>query len=207
MPQLSFAIEDARPEPHAAAPLLLFRLRVTNATGEPIHGALLRCQVRIEPAARRYEAGEAERLRDVFGPREMWGDSQRPLLWTHVSHSLPSFTGSATVDLPVPCSLDLNAAGTKLFRALEGGEVPLLFLFSGTVFFASASGALQVAQVPWELEARFRLPVATWQSLVDLHYPDQAFLLVRKDFLTKLDAVKVRRGFPTWEQALESLLA
>lgn len=37
--------------------------------------------------------------------------------------------------------------------------MPLNFLFSGTVFYADENGALQVAPIPWNKEAPFRLPV------------------------------------------------
>ncbi len=52
MPDLSFQIEDAKPELHAAAPILLFKPRVTQANDSltPIHTIALRCQIRLEPA-------------------------------------------------------------------------------------------------------------------------------------------------------------
>lgn len=207
MPDLTFGVLEAVPEPGAATPTLRFPLRVTNGSGEPVHGALVRVQVRIEPAGREYGAAEAERLRDLFGPRELWGESQRPLLWTNATLTLPSFRGEAVADLLLPVSLDLDAAATKLFRALESDVVPLAFHFSGTVFYEAAGGALQAAPISWAREARFRLPVATWQSLVERYYPDRAFLAVPRDLLARLEAYKSGRGFPTWEQALESLLA
>ena len=89
------------------------------------------------------------------------------MLWTHVSAVVPPFTGDGVVDLPVPCSSDFNLAATKYFAALDGGEIPLCFLFSGTIFYEAGDGALQVAQIPWEKEADFRLPAATWHGLMD----------------------------------------
>ena len=61
------------------------------------------------------------------------------------------------VDLPVPCSFDFNVAATKYFYGLEGGEVPLAFLFSGTVFYRDADDFLQMEQIPWSKEAEYRL--------------------------------------------------
>jgi hypothetical protein len=209
MPELDFRLEGAEPQRGAAAPLLLFKLRLTQAAGAhptPVQSVLLRCQVRIEPARRRYTPAEQERLLDLFGTPERWGQTLRPMLWTHVSTAVPPFTGSGTVDLAVPCSSDFSLAATKYFAALEGGEIPLAFLFSGTVFYEGAEGALQVAQIPWEKEASYRLPAATWQELMELYYPNSAWLCLRKDVFDRLNQYRSRCGLPTWEQALERLL-
>ena len=47
---------------------------------------------------------------------------------------VPSFTGSIEVDVPVPCTYDLEIAATSYFHALDEGDIPLVLLFSGTVF-------------------------------------------------------------------------
>ncbi len=99
MPELNFQIDGAEPQRFAASPHLLFKLGVTEAVraGEQptlIHAVVLRCQVRIEPARRRYNAAEKDRLLDLFGTPERWGQTLRPLLWTHVSAVVPPFTGS-----------------------------------------------------------------------------------------------------------------
>jgi hypothetical protein len=212
MLDLNYQVEDAQPERFAAAPLLVFRLRVSEAVAEgarpiPIHAVALRCQIRIEPARRRYETHEQERLLDLFGTPERWGQTLRPMLWTHVSAVVPPFSDTGFVDLPVACSYDFNLAATKYFAALEGGEIPLCFLFSGTIFYEAAEGALQVAQISWEKEAYFRLPAATWRALMDLYYPNTAFLGLRKDVFDRLDQYRSRRGLPTWEQTIERLLS
>ena len=129
------------------------------------------------------------------------------MLWTHVSATLPPFEGAATVGLPVPCTYDLSLAATKYFDALEGGDLPLCFLFSGTIFFEAGDGGLQVAQISWEKEATFRLPAATWRELMDLYYPNTAWLSLRKDVFDRLDRYRRDNGLPTWERALERLLA
>jgi hypothetical protein len=209
MPELSFRLEGAEPERFAAEPLLLFKLRVTDAARPPaaVHSVALHCQVRIEPARRRYLPEEQDRLRDLFGTPERWGQTVRPMLWTHASVVVPAFTGGTVVDLPVPCSSDFSLAATKYFGALEGGEVPLCFLFSGTIFYEAEDGRLQVAQVPWDNEASFRLPAATWKGLMDLYYPNTAWLCLRKDVFDRLAEYRSRCGLPTWEQALERLLS
>ena len=167
----------------------------------------LRCQIRIEPTRRRYGAAEQERLLDLFGAPERWGQTLRSLLWTHASVVVPPFTGSTVVDLPVPCTYDFNVAATKYFDALEEGEMPLCLLFSGTVFYDAARGRLAGRPIPWEKEATFRLPVRVWKDMMELYYPNSAWLCLRKDVFDRLYQYKSQRGLPTWEQALESLLA
>jgi hypothetical protein len=212
MPDLNYRVEGAEPQKFAAEPLLHFKLRVSEATPSgagptPVHAVALRCQIRIEPSRRSYEPGERERLLDLFGTPERWGQTLRPMLWTHVSASVPRFTGSCLVDLPVPCSFDFNLAVTKYFDALKGGEVPLCFLFSGTIFYEGPDGGLQVEQVSWEKEAYYRLPRETWRGMMDMHYPNSAWLCLRKDVFDRLFRFKSRHGLATWEQALERLLA
>ena len=207
MPDLSFEVENAEAVPYAVSPLLAFKLRISNRfADEPIHTIVLRCQIMIDPARRRYQAEEQEGLRDLFGEPERWGQTVRPMLWTHTSLVVTSFTGSDVVDLPVPCTFDFNIAATKYFAGLTDGEVPLNLLFSGTVFYTNDEGALQVAQIAWDKEARYRLPVGVWNQMIDIYYPNSAWLSLRKDVFDRLYRYKVRRGIPTFEQALESLL-
>lgn len=207
MPDLSFTVERAAAVSFAAAPTLAFKLRVTNGeAAAPIHTINLRCQIMIDPARRRYTGEEQERMLDLFGEPERWGQTLRPMLWTHANVVVPSFIASTTVDLPVPCTFDFNVAATKYFAGLADGEVPLNLLFSGTVFYEAPDGALQAMQIPWDRESRYRLPVAVWQQMMDIYYPNNAWLCLRRDVFDRLYRYKVRRGIPTWEQALESLL-
>ncbi len=208
MPDLSFGVDSAAAVTYAAAPLLAFKLRVTNAAAdEPIHTVALRCQIQIEAARRRYDGDDREGLRDLFGEPEQWSRTVRTMLWTHASVVVPSFTGSRVVDLPVPCTYDFNVAAAKYFYALEGGEVPLSLLFSGTVFYAADGGALQVAQIPWDREVAYRLPVRVWREMMDHYYPNSAWISLRRDVFDQLYRYKIRQGLPTWEGAMERLLA
>jgi Family of unknown function (DUF6084) len=207
MPDLSFRVDRAEAVPYAAAPQLAFKVRISNADeAELIHSVTLRCQVRIEPAQRKYGGEEPAALKDLFGGPGQWAQTLRSMLWAHTSAVVPPFTGSTIIDLLVPCTYDFNVAATKYFAALESGEVPLLLLFSGTIFHATEDQALQVAQVPWTKEAAFRLPVRVWQEMMEHYYPNSAWLCLRKDVFDRLYRYKVRHGLPTWEQALEALL-
>ena len=64
----------------------------------------------------------------------------KPFLWTHVALSVPGFRGTTDVDLPVPCTYDFDVAGAKYLHSVGDGEVPLMFLFSGTVFSQGSAG-------------------------------------------------------------------
>src|SRR5262245_60851124 len=90
---------------------------------------------------------------------------------------------------------------------MEGGEIPLCLLFSGTIFYEAEDRGLQVAQVPWDREAYSRLPATTWKALMEQYYPNSAWLCLRKDVFDRLGEYKSRHGLPTWEQAVEALLA
>jgi len=207
VPDLSFQVEGAEAVPYAAAPLLALKLRITNRDAEePIQTVALRCQIQLEVTRRHYNAGEQERLRDLFGEPERWGQTLRTMLWTHASINIPPFTGNTVVDLQVPCTFDFNVAATKYFAGLEDGEIPIELLFSGTIFYEAEDGALQVTQISWEAEAKYRLPVRVWKQMMDIYYPNSAWLNLRRDVFDRLYEYKRRRGIPTWEQALEEIL-
>ena len=207
MPDLSFQIEKAEAQRFTVAPTLLFKLRITNAVAnEVIHSVALRCQIQLEVTKRKYTAEDQDHLRDLFGQTERWGQTLKTMLWTHASVVAPAFTDSSVVDVPVPCTFDFNIAATKYFHGVGDGEVPLSFLFSGTVFYQDGAGALQVAPIPWDKEARFRLPVKSWHEMMDIYYPNTAWLCLRRDVFERLYEYKVTNGIPSWEQALERLL-
>jgi hypothetical protein len=207
MPELSFKIEQASVLPFAASPTIAFRLHVANAgEDQAIHTIALNCQIQIEVTRRRYSPEEQQQMLDLFGEPDRWSQTLRNLLWTNISVVLPGFKGGTEADLRVPCTFDFNVAATKYFNGLADGEVPLIVLFSGTVFYAEPDGSLQVAPISWNQEAKFRLPVQVWREMMDAYYPNGAWLHVRRDVFDRLYRYKMQRGIPTWEQALESIL-
>lgn len=208
MPDLTITVEKAGVVPFAMAPTIAIKLRVANAhKTELIHTVVLRSQIQIEVTRRRYTSLEQERLRDLFGEPERWGQTLRNLLWTNASVVVPQFTTATSVDLQVPCSFDFSIATTKYFSGLEDGEIPLCLMFSGTVFYADPKGALQVAPISWAKETKFRLPLRVWKDMMDSYYPNSAWLCLRRDTFESLQQFKVERGIPTWEQAFETMLA
>lgn len=206
MPDLSFRIESAQAVPYAVSPMLAFHLRMTNNGTERIHTIALRCQIQIEATRRRYDSTDQERLEDLFGEPQRWGQTLRNMLWTQVSAIVPGFTGAMQLELPVHCTFDFNVPAVKYFHGLQDGEIPLCFQFSGTVFYESAAGALQVAPISWDKETKFRLPVKAWKEMMDLYYPGSAWLCLSRDVFERLYQYKVRMGTPTWEELLERLL-
>jgi len=208
MPELDFEIVSADPVRDLAVPALAFQLRIQNrAAEEQVHAILLRCQIQIEAPRRRYSLREQNELRDLFGEPERWSQTLRPMLWANVCMNIPSFGESVDSSVHVPCTFDLMVASTKYFHALAGGEVPLTFLFSGTVFYRAGQAGFQVSPVPWTKEARFRLPVQTWQAMMDLYYPNLAWLSLQRNVFDALYRFKVKEGLPTFEEAIERLLA
>lgn len=206
MPDLDFRVKGAEVLKYAAVPSLLFKLRVENLEEEPIRSVALNTQIRIAATQRHYEAAEQERLLELFGEPSRWKDTLRSLLWTHTVLQVTKFSGSTVVDMPVPCTYDLEVVAAKYFYALEDGEVPLEFLFSGTVFYAGEDGRLQAARISWVKEAEFRLPVRLWREMMDHYFPNSAWVRLRKDAFDRLYDYKVRRGLPTWEAAVDALL-
>ena len=207
MPDLSFRVESAESVPFAASPTLSLKLRIDNATpNETIHTIALRAQIQIDSTRRRYSDQDKERLRDLFGEPDRWSRTLRPLLWTHANVVVTSFAGSTTADLQVPCTFDFNVAATKYFHGVSDGEISLNLLFSGTVFFNSDESNLMVAPIAWDNEARFRLPVQVWRTMMDEYYPNSAWLALRRDVFLRVYEYKVRHGIPTWEAAFERML-
>jgi hypothetical protein len=206
IPDLTFAVRGAARLEHAAAPTLAFTLGVEETAGAPIRSVLLDVQLQIAARRRRHAPSTHARLFEVFGPEAGWGSTLRTLLWTRTTLVVPPFTGATTVQLPVPCSYDMEVLASKYLDALDDGEVPLEFLFSGTVFYAGEGGGLQVALISWEKEAEFRLPVRLWKEMMDHYFPNSAWIRLRRDAFDRLYDYKVRMGFPTWESAVEALL-
>lgn len=205
MAELSFTCLDVRPERYAVAPTLLFRLRIDAAGGQRVRAIALRCQFRIEPARRSYGEQEGERLLELFGERGRWGDTLKPFQFANTSTVVASFTDSIEVDVAVPCSYDMEVTAGRYFHALEDGEIPFILLFSGTIF-GDGSNGLWIEQVPWHAEARYRMPVAVWREMMDLHFPNSGWLRLRRDTIDALADFRATRALPTWDDAIVTVL-
>jgi hypothetical protein len=205
MAELSFTCVDVQPERYAAAPTLLFRLRVGAAGGQQVRAIALRCQIRIEPARRGYGDKDAARLIELFGERGRWGDTLKPFQFANTSTVVPSFNDWIELDITVPCSYDMEVTAGRYFHALEDGEIPFILLFSGTIFGDGKNG-MWIEQVPWHAEARYKMPVAVWREMMDIHFPGSGWLRLRRDTIDALADFRAARASPTWDDAIIAVL-
>lgn len=206
VPQLSLRVTDAVAERHSASPALNFALSIEREGGGRVRSILLDTQIQIAARRRHYGEIEQARLVELFGTPDRWGTTLRTLLWARTTLVVPPFTDSAEVTLPVACSYDLEANAASYLSGLEDGEVPLEFLFSGSVFYTGSGGMLQTARISWDREAEYRLPVAVWREAMDLHFPGVAWLRLGRPVFDRLRAYKAEHGLRTLEDAVEHLM-
>lgn len=206
MTDVTFAVLGVEPEPYAVTPVLNARLGIAAVGDDPIHAIALRCQVRIEPMRRGYSDEEAEGLLDLFGPRERWSSTLQNFQWLQTTAMVQGFAGATQVDLPLEATYDFEVAASKYLHALRDGHVPLQFLFSGTVFSKGSRG-FAVAQVPWDREDRFEMPVSVWCDLIEQHFPNTGWLRMNRDTIDALVAYRSARGLLSLDDAVDALLA
>ena len=203
-PQLSFAIVEGGVLEYAAVPTLRFGLRIE--TTRPVRSLILNVQLRIAATRRPYSDAERERLVELFGGAQDWGRNLRSLHWTNVAVQVGPFSDTTLVEVPVTCTYDLEVTASRYFNGLADGEIPLEFLFGGTVFFGGADGRLQVRPISWNQEADFRLPVSAWRELIERHFPGQAWLRLDRGAFERLSAYRARHTLLSWGETVDSLL-
>lgn len=207
MPDLTFAIIGVEPVTNSLSPMLRFKLRVTNTPAtESIRAITLQTQIQLQPARRQYTPVEQEKLVELFGTPDRWGETLRNKLWAQAPCNVGAFTGSTEVVLSTPCTFDLNIMATKYFLALDEGDVSLLFLFNGSVFYSSEGKGLQVQQIPWDKECTFRMPVSTWRETMERLFSNGAWVNLQRDVFDAFLAYKRGHGFTTWDDAVQQLL-
>ena len=202
MIDLGFSVEGAARVEHAAVPTLRFALRVSSET--PVRSVLLDVQVQIAARRRGYDEAAHDRLFELFGPVADWGTTLRTLLWTRTTLVVPAFEGSTVVNLDVPCSYDLEVAASRYLDALSDGEVPLEFLFSGSVFYMDGD-ALQTTRLSWNSEAEYRLPVRVWKETMERYFRGTAWVRLSQGAASTgcrptSRATRSRRGTTRWRR-------
>jgi hypothetical protein len=165
-PEPQLWVLDCAAVPHTAAPTLSFTLRAKEESGLEVYTVALTAQIHLEASSRPHDAAVRDALVDVFGEPERWNDTARSVIWAKRDVLVPSFSGSTTFELQLPCSTDLELATTRYFEAVPDGEAPLAFHFSGSIFYRGAHDRMQLTMVPWHSTAQFRLPLATWRKAV-----------------------------------------
>ena len=206
-PVLKLEITHASAETYAAVPTLRFTVAVRCAGGsETIQSVMLTSQIRIAVERRTYQPSEQIKLAEIFGSAERWGETLKSLYWTHATTVIPSFTNSTEFALLVPCTYDFDVVTAKYFAGLTQGDVPLDFLFSGSVFYADDEGRLQTARMNWDAESRFRLPIVVWKEMMDHYFPNSSWLRLQRGTIEKLYAFRAARSLQTWESTFDVLL-
>ena len=204
-PDIDFDCREVVADPYAAGPTAVFRMTAQEDSGVRVHAVALRCQVRIEPIQRHYTDHEATQVVDLFGDRSRWGSTLQSMQLAFLTQVLPSFTGTCDFDLAMPCSYDVDVAAHKYLAALDEGDIPLLLLFSGTVFTGRA-GSIQIAPVPWHKETQVRMPVSVWRAAMDAHFPGQRWIRVDGDTYDRLAAYRGKHMLTGWQATFGRLL-
>ena len=172
MTDLRFEVLDVTAEPYAAAAAAHGPARHQRVDGE--RGA---CDRAALPGPDRAAATPLRRgqSRAACAPCSGAGsggrDTLRPFLWMHSNTMVQGFSGSTEVDLPLPCTYDFDVIGSRYLHALGEGDVPLVLMFSGTVFTRGVAG-FGVEQVPWDREAHHGMPVSVWRQMMELLLPE-----------------------------------
>ncbi|WP_367325537.1 DUF6084 family protein [Streptomyces sp. HUAS ZL42] len=208
-PVLAFAVTGAEEERFTAVPTLRFGLEIARTAGLPVGSVALTAVVRIDVARRRYDPRAQEALGELFGTPEQWATSMRPLTWTRTTVHVPAFDDRTTVQIPVECSYDTELAVTKYLRAVgDDGDVPLDFLFSGTVFHRAPGGpGLAASRISWsDGNTRYALPAALWHSLTDRHHAGSPWLRLSRETFDRLDAYRARHVLVSPDDAVRVLL-
>ncbi len=205
-PEPEFQVLGAAGRRHAAVPAVDFDVHVSEPGGRQVYAIALSAQVMIEPARRTYDAETREKLVELFGAPERWATTTRSLVWHQADVLVPSFTGSTTFRVAVPCSFDMEVASTKYLYGLPDGEVPLAFNFNGTVHYRGDEGRLQMSLIPWSCSAEFRFSVATWRELIEHYYPRTGWIALQESTLQALQREKARRALPTIDACVRELL-
>jgi hypothetical protein len=206
VPQLEFAITDARALARAAVPTIALTLAIEKLGGPPVRSMTVGVRVDIAPARRSYDQGEEERLVPLFGEPSQWDGSLGTLLWTRTTVLVGPFSNRASVEAVLPCTYDFEIAAARYLHALGDGDVPIEVMFSGAVLYADAERGVQAAPIPWDREASYRLPVAVWRDAMHSAFGDSAWLRLPRGTFDRLCAHRRMLGAPDWQRAIESLL-
>lgn len=208
IPELRFEVQGASSLDYAAVPTIVFALAIEAPGGHQIRSLLLDVQVQIAARQRDYAPEAQERMLELFGTPERWRSTLRTLPWTRTTLVVPPFTGATVAEAQVACTYDLEVTAARYLAALhdDEGEIPLELLMSGTVFFATATGALQATRIAWDQELDYRMPVAVWRQAMERHFPGSAWLRLSRDRFDRLWSYRSRRALASWDATLDALL-
>lgn len=202
MSDLRFSILSSAAKQHAAVPTITFRLALRHAPGDKsVEAMVLRTQIRIEPQWRSYNAEEQKLLADLFGTPERWHKTVHALAWADVPVMVPAFSVETEVDVNVPCTYDFDVSATRFVTALDGGEMPLRFLFSGSIFYHGNNG-FSVERVSWSSECAYRMPVEVWRDAMRACYGESVVIRVTNETFEALQRRRIETGATSWDEVL-----
>ena len=98
------------------------------------------------------------------------------------------------MDLSLPCTYDFEVAASRYLHALRDGGVPVLLMFSGTVFTRGPAGLRASSRSPGTGRSAGELPVRVWRDLMAQHFPGTGWLRLEHETLARLAAYKAARG-------------
>ena len=94
----------------------------------------------------------------------------------------------------MPCTYDFEVAGAKYLHALDAGEIPLLFLFSGTVFTRGEARVHAPSPSPGISRRATACPSQAWRELMDRYFPGGGWLRLSRSSIDAPAAVQGRAG-------------
>ena len=203
MSDLEFAVTGAHAKRHAATPTIAFNLHVSAP--QPIEALVLRVQLRIEPQWRSYDGSEKTLLGDLFGTPDRWHTTLRTFPWADVSLTVPGFESQSDAEISVACTYDFDQAATRFLHALEGGDIPLRFLFSGAIFRYGERG-FSTERVSWSNECAYRMPLGVWRDAMQACYGDDVLIRISRETLERLHRYRALSGAISWDQFFERVL-
>ena len=164
------------PEPYAAVPTIMLRLRITETTART--GARGRAAVPDPHRAAAAVATTTTRRSassSCSARPPQWGDSLRPFLWTHVATTVTGFDGTTEIDLPGHVHLRLRGRGHQVppraRRRRDPARAAVLrhHVHAGDAGFAvDAGGVGRGSAVPAAGQV--------WRDTMDLYFPNSGWL-------------------------------
>lgn len=206
LPDPHFAVMGVDVIKVASAPTLKFNLAISESLGWEVFTMALTIQIQIDPNQRTYDPETRAKLFELFGEPSRWAATTRSFPWATVFVLVQGFSGATTCDVPVANNFDLELAATKYFYSLPGGDVPLSFHFSGSIYYRGEDGRIQIVQVPWDSAAKFKMPVDVWKAMVDHYYPNTVWMTLRRPTMEALMEYKAKEGLPTFDACVSKLL-
>jgi hypothetical protein len=203
-PELAFSVAEAQPLARAAVPTVALRLVAERTAGAPVVSATIGVRVDVAPALRAND-GASDRLRELFGTPDQWGSTLGTLPWVRTTVLAGAFDERTTLDLLLPGSYDFDVAAVKYADALDGGDLPLELMFSGTMLY-EAGGAICAAPIPWDRQASYRLPMEAWRAAMRAVFGESPWVRLRRDRFDRLCDYKARAMLPTLDDAVDALL-